>query len=308
VFPLFALSLALFLPSASSRSDDLPTTRAELLVRDGVGRTVKIPSPASRIVSMAPSVTETLFALGGGDRIVGVTDFCDQPAAALHKARIGGMVNPSWEAIVSLDPDLLIATTSGNDSSVIARADSLHLPVYFLDTPDVDSMIGSLIPLGRILDSPDRARALRGELVRRLDHLKARVGQRPRTKVLFLVWNDPIVVPGHGTFLDDALRRCGCDSITSDAPTEWPTYDLETLMVRNPRWILAASQNAAFLQSLREKPGWREMEAVRYGRVATVSAAMERPAPRVVEAMEELADLLEKGAPINDRAGKPARP
>jgi ABC-type Fe3+-hydroxamate transport system substrate-binding protein len=286
----------LIVPSPSGRPGDLPTTRAEKLVRDGVGRPVKIPSPASRIVSMAPSVTETLFALGRGDRVVGVTDFCDQPPAALHKAHIGGMVNPSWESIMSLDPDLLIATTSGNDSSTIARADSLHLPVFFLDTPDLDSMLGSLIPLGRILDVPDRARTLRAELVRRLDRLEARARQRPKIKVLFLVWNDPIVVPGRGTFLDDALRRCGCDSITSDAPTEWPTYDLETLMLRNPRWILASSQNAAFLRSLREKPGWREMEAVRYGRVATVSEAMERPSPRVVEAMEELTDWLEKEA------------
>ncbi|HEV8336413.1 MAG TPA: helical backbone metal receptor [Candidatus Polarisedimenticolia bacterium] len=294
--PLFALSLMLFLAPASGQAGDLPAPRPEKLVRDGIGRPVRIPSPVSRIVSMAPSVTETLFALGRGDRVVGVTDFCNQPPAALRKARIGGMVNPSWETIMSLDPDLLIATTSGNDASTIARADSLHLPVYFLDTPDLDSMLASLIPLGWILDAPDRARTLHAELVRRLARLEARARQRPRTRVLFLVWNDPIVVPGHGTFLDDALRRCGCDSITSDAPTEWPTFDLETLMIRNPRWILASSQNAAFLQSLREKPGWREMEAVRYGRVATVSEAMERPAPRVVEAMEELTDLLEKGA------------
>lgn len=286
----------LFLPSATGRPGERATGRSEKLVRDGVGRSIRIPSPASRIVSLAPSVTETLFALGRGDRVVGVTDFCNQPPAALHKTRIGGMVNPSWETIMSLDPDLLIATTSGNDSSTIARADSLHLPVYFLDTPDLDSLLGSLIPLGQILDVPDRARALRDELVRRLARLEARTRQRPRAKVLFLVWSDPIVVPGHGTFLDDALRRCGCDSITSDAPTEWPTFDLETLMIRNPRWILASSQNAAFLQSLREKPGWREMEAVRQGRVATVSEAMERPAPRVVEAMEELRDLLEKGS------------
>jgi iron complex transport system substrate-binding protein len=257
---------------------------------------------------MAPSVTESLFALGAGDRVVGVTDFCDYPAAARTKARIGGMINPNWETILSLKADLLIATTAGNDRDVLARTESLHLPVFFLHTPDIDSLLRSFELLGTLLGSSAEATALRKDLAKRLQKLDTRASAGPHPTVLFLVWGDPIVVPGRGTFLDDALRRSGCNSITSEGPPGWPTYDLETILARDPGWILATEQNAAFLKSLKERPGWRNLEAVLRGRTATVSPALERPAPRVVQAMEQLRELVEKDQDEGPRGDNPARP
>jgi iron complex transport system substrate-binding protein len=265
-------------------------------MRDETGREVEVPAFPRRIVSLAPSVTETLFALGMGDRVVGVTDFCDYPDAARSKVHIGGMINPSWERILGLKADLLIATTAGNDRDVVARAERLHLPLFFLDTPSIDQMLESLTRLGDLLDSPERARALRDDLASRLGKLAARSGSLRRPRVLFLVWGDPIVVPGQGTFLDDALARSGCDSITSDAPTGWPALNLETILARDPEWILATPQNAGFLKGLSRKPGWRDLNAVLHGRVAAVNPALERPAPRVVQAMEELQALLARGS------------
>jgi len=264
-------------------------------VRDEIGRQVQVPSHPRRIVSLAPSVTETLFALGAGDNVVGVTEFCDYPPAAGSKARIGGMVNPNWEAIMDLEPDLVVATTAGNDRNAVAQAEALQLPLFFLNTPDIGSLLESLIRLGELVGHPARARALRDALTGRLERLERRSSAGPRPRVLFLVWSEPIVVPGRRTFLDDALRRTGCESISSDGPSGWPTYDLETVLLRNPEWILAAAQNAPFLDGLKERPGWRRLEAVRRGRVAAVNPALERPAPRVIEAMEQLQELLEKG-------------
>jgi len=264
-------------------------------VRDEIGRQVQVPSHPRRIVSLAPSVTETLFALGAGDAVVGVTEFCDYPPAAESKARIGGMVNPNWEAIMDLEPDLVVATTAGNDRNAVAQAEALRLPLFFLNTPDIGSLLESLIRLGELVGHPARARALRDALAGRLESLERRSSSGPRPRVLFLVWGEPIVVPGRRTFLDDALRRTGCESISSEGPIGWPTYDLETVLLRNPRWILATAQNAPFLDGLKERPGWRTLEAVRRGRVAVVNPAIERPAPRVIEAMEQLQELLEKG-------------
>jgi cobalamin transport system substrate-binding protein len=261
-------------------------------VKDEVGRDVLIPAVPRRIVSMAPSVTETLSALGAGDRVVGVTDFCDYPVGSRGIQRIGGMVNPNWEVILSLHADLLLATTAGNDRSVVARADSLHLPLFFLDTPDLASLLESLTRLGDVLGLPARAFALRRDLTLRMDRLAARIPAGPHPTVVFVVWGDPLVVPGRRTFLDDALRRAGCDSVTSDGPPGWPTYDLEAVLARNPGWVLATTQNAGFLKSLKERPGWRVLDAVARGRVAAVDPALERPAPRVVDAMEALANLL----------------
>lgn len=293
-------SLAFLLALSPLGSDggvpgESPHRETSRSVRDEIGRRVRVPLHPRRIVSLAPSVTETLFALGAGDTVVGVTEFCDYPPAAGSKARIGGMVNPSWEAIVDLEPDLVLATTAGNDRNLVAQAEALRLPLFFLNTPDIGSLLESLTRLGELVGSPDRARALRDALAGRLESLERRNSAGPRPRVLFLVWTEPIVVPGKGTFLDDALRRAGCESISSDGPPGWPTYDLETVLLRNPRWILAAAQNASFLDGLRERPGWRSLEAVQRGRVAVVSPALERPAPRVIEAMEQLQELLEKG-------------
>ena len=293
--PLFLLA-ALLLPSRSegggASAEPFPDTNSGRLVRDQVGRQVRVVSSPRRIVSLAPSVTETLFALEAGDRVVGVTDFCDYPPGVMAKTRIGGMVNPNWEAILGLKPDLLVATTSGNDRNVVAQAQVLRLPLYFLDTPDIESLLDSLTRLGDLLGSPSPAEALRIDLTARLLEIERKIPSGPRPTVLFLVWGDPLMVPGRGTFLNDALKRSGCASITSDGPPGWPTYNLETLLVRDPQWILAADQNAPFLEGLQQHPGWRTLDAVRRGRTVLVSPALERPAPRVVEAMEQLQEML----------------
>lgn len=258
---------------------------------------VRVPASPRRIVSLAPSVTETLFALGVGDRVVGVTDFCDYPEAARSRARIGGLVNPSWETILGLHPDLLIASTAGNDRALVVQAETLRLPLFFVDAPDIETTLRSLLSLGDLVGADARARRLEQNLRSRLEKLEAEAAPGRRPRVLYLVWSDPLVVPGGGTFLDDALRRAGCDSITSDAPAGWPTYDLEAIIVRKPEWILAARQNAPFLEILKARPGWRDLDAVRDGRVTTVSESIERPSPRVVDAMEELQRLLRGGSP-----------
>ncbi len=226
---------------------------------------------------------------------MGVTDFCDYPPAALTRPRIGGLVNPSWEAVLALRPDLLIGTTAGNDRTLVDQAANLHLPLFFLDAPDIKGTIQSISILGDLVGARAVAERLAKTLRERLERLKSRshTGRRPR--VLFLVWGDPLVVPGGGTFLDDALRRAGCDSVTSDAPPGWPTYDLEAILLLRPDWILSARPNASFLETLKGRPGWEELEAVRLGRVATISTSIERPSPRVVDAMEELQQLVSEG-------------
>ncbi len=294
VLPVLALLLGCGVPSARTEATTgrpLEKEPGRVLV-DEVGRRVRVPQVPRRIVSLAPSVTETLFALGAGGRVVGVTDFCDYPAGARSKARVGGMVNPNWEVILRLDPDLLVATTAGNDRSVATRAEQLRLPIFFLDVPDLQRLQTSMKDLGDLVASPEAARILLQDFARRLQTLERRVSRLPRQKVLFLVWGEPIVAPGRGTFLDDALRRAGCDSVTSDGPPGWPTFSLETLVTRSPRWILGTEQNAAFLRGLDRRAGWKEMEAVRRGRIGVVSLALERPGPRVIEAMEQLRALL----------------
>ena len=257
-------------------------------LRDDVGRRVRLEGPVRRIVSLAPSVTETLFALGSGDRVVGVTDLCDDPPAARSLPKVGGMVNPDWEAIVRLRPDLLVASTSGNDAATVSRAEKLGLALYFTDAPDLNRLLESVRRLGSALGLAERGAALSASLQSRLRTLEEATRGQTRLRVLFLVWVDPPVVPGSKTFLDDALRRTGLESVTADAPAGWPTFDLEAILLRRPDWILAARHNAAALAALEGRPGWKELDAVKRGRILAVSETIERPSPRVVDAMEEL--------------------
>ena len=266
------------------------------VLRDDVGRRVRLEGPARRIVSLAPSVTETLFALGSGERVVGVTDLCDDPPAVRSLPKVGGMVNPDWEAIVRLRPDLLVASTSGNDAATVARAERLGLALYFTDAPDLNHLLASVRQLGAALGIGERGAALSASLESRLKTLEDATRGQPRPRVLFLVWVDPPVVPGSKTFLDDALRRAGLESVTADAPAGWPTFDLEAILLRRPDWILAARHNAPALAALDDKPGWKELEAVKRGRILTVSETIERPSPRVVDAMEELHRKMAGGA------------
>ena len=244
------------------------------------------------MVSLAPSVTETLFELGAGDRLVGITDLCDYPPATRLLPRVGGMVKPDWEAVLRLHPDLVVATTAGNDASLVGQAEKVGLPLYFTDAPDLEGLLDSFVRLGDVIGLPEKGRELRRSLESRIDMIEHAPLAGPRPRILFLVWVDPPVVPGSGTFLSDALKRAGVDSVTSDAPSGWPTYDLETLLLRRPDWIVSARQNASALANLTGRPGWRELDAVAKRRVGTVSETIERPSPRVVDALEELRDLV----------------
>ena len=257
-------------------------------VQDDVGRQVSVPAHPRRIVSLAPSVTQMLFALGAGERVVGVTDQCDDPEQARTLPKVGGMVKPDWESVLRLRPDLVLATTSGNDASLVSQSEGLGLPLYFTDSADLKGLLNSMTHLAELLGTAKRGAELRRTLEARIEALQEHTAAGHRPRVLFLVWIDPPVVPGSGTFLNDALRLTGLDSITANAPAGWPTYDLESILEKDPEWIVAAKHNAPALAALAGKPGWKNLSAVRSGRVVTVSEDIERPAPGVVDAMEEL--------------------
>ena len=174
-----ALCLA-FIISGCGSGEGEPGKERPLQVRDGLGRKVSLARDPGRLVSMAPSVTESLFALGFGDRLVGVTDFCELPEGVGQPARIGGLLNPNLETIRALQPDLLIATTSGNDPSLESQATGLGLPLYTLHTPDIAGMLASLRSLARALGDPAAGERLAARLESRLARAAGRAaGRRP---------------------------------------------------------------------------------------------------------------------------------
>ncbi len=287
MLPRASVALLLLWVPATGTADDAARIRT-----DGAGRQVTLPSLPGRIISLAPNVTEMIIALGAGDRIVGVSDFCRIPEGSPAAERVGGLVNPDLERIVSLRPDLVVATTSGNYLEDADRIAKLGIPVYTVDTPSVGAVLSSLSDLGGILGDGGRGADLVARLRQRLERLSSRIAGRPRPRVLFVVWGDPILAPGRGTFLDDALALAGADSISSSSIARWAEMDLEGIVAAAPEVILTVADNRAFAMALPGDPRWRTVPAVAAGRIHVVTDAIQQPGPGIVDGIEEVARVL----------------
>jgi iron complex transport system substrate-binding protein len=262
---------------------------------DEAGRTVRVPQPVQRIVSLAPSLTETIYALGLQDRLVGDTDYCDYPPDAQKKPKVGGAINPSLEQIVALRPDLVLVTKNLNLLETVHALDNLGIPSYGTDTNTVQAIISSTLRLAEVLGVAEAGRTLGADLERHLVDLKQRLTGLPPRRVLFIVWSDPLISVGKGTFIADAMRLAGATSIV-DSAQDWPHMSLEEVVRLQPDFLVFAASHSEAGQSdfdvLAERPGWRGLEAVRNRRFAVISDAVNRPAPRIVSAIEDLARQL----------------
>jgi iron complex transport system substrate-binding protein len=281
-------------PQAPPREN--PSSSASRIeVKDEMGRVVRIPQPVRRIVSLAPSVTETLFALGLGDRVVGDTDFCDYPPEAKKKTRIGGTVNPNIEAVAALHPDLVVATREINRPDSVLSLQRLGISVYVTDPQSVEQVLTSTERLGELMGAGDTGHLLTTNLRRRLGEVDHRLAGLPPKDVLMVVWLDPLMSVGRNTFLEDALRRAGARSIIS-SPQPWPTIDLEEVVRLQPEYLIISNDNKEQVQrevaEFQARPVWRRLAAVRNRRFIVLSEAINHPSPRLVDGIEELARAL----------------
>jgi len=269
---------------------------AKMEVTDEVGRRVWIPATVRRIVSLAPNLTEMIYALGAQDRLVGVTDFCDYPPEARQKTRIGGAVNPNIEQIVALKPHLVLAQAfTLNRRETVEELERLGLAVYAANSRSVEGILDSTRRIAALIGASEQGESLTASLREKLDELKRRLNRRAPKRVLFVVWADPLVTIGRETFLADALRLAGAESVV-DVAQDWPRISLEEVVRLQPQFLVFASSHSesirATVEELSARPGWRGLEAIRKRRVAVVSEAINRPAPRLIEALGELARQL----------------
>jgi len=264
------------------------------VVTDQTGRRVNIPDHPRRLVSVAPSITETLYALGLGSRLVGDTDYCDYPAEARALPHVGTMVNPSLERIVALRPDLVLGTDEANRRETADQLERLGIPLYGVTAHTVDGTIQSIENLGSVLDWAGPTQKLVADLRARVAAVDRRVQGKPRPKVLFVVQYRPLITAGRDTFISDVIRRAGGVSISDDMKPEWPHMSLEEVVARAPDVILFPKTEgfAPRLEELHRLPGWRDLGAVKSGRLYFVAETIERPSPRLIDALEEVAEIL----------------
>jgi iron complex transport system substrate-binding protein len=286
-------SAAICASQATAPPLQTPPTYRE--VTDEIGRTIRIPRSIHRIVSLAPNLTETIYALGLQDHLVGDTDYCDFPPEAQQKPKVGGAINPSLETIASLHPDLVLVTKNLNRLETVNALDSLGIPSYATDPHTVEAIIASTERLADLLGAPETGTALGKDMERRIDAIKDRVASLPPRRVLFVVWTEPLISIGRDTFIADALQHAGAVSVI-DSSQNWPQINLEEVVRLQPEFLVFAEshpENATHsTDTLADLPGWRILDAVKHRRFAIISDAVNRPAPRIASAIEDLARQL----------------
>jgi iron complex transport system substrate-binding protein len=252
-------------------------------------------SPPRRIISLAPNVTEILFALGLGENIVGVTSFCDYPEEAKKKPKIGGMTNPSLEAVVSLKPDLVVMTTDGNPKEFDERLRLLGIRTYVVTARRLAELPQGIKDLSVALGVRQRGEALANDIQAALTKFGSRAGrQGTGEKVLFIVWPEPLIVAGPDTVIDDAITLLGYVNIAGTAKTAYPKYSLEEVIYQAPD-IISIGKGSGMDMHAVSKGILRRMgpvPAVRKGSICYLGDGLYRLGPRVVQGIEELATCL----------------
>jgi iron complex transport system substrate-binding protein len=276
----------------------VPSLVAAIEVTDQTGRRLSLPRAPRRVVSLVPSVTETLFAIGAQDVLVGVTDFCDYPPAARAKPSVGGMLSPSLETLITLKPDLVVATTAGNREETFLELERLKIPVYLVNPTSLADVFDLAARLGVLTDRGPAAAQLVASLQARANAVTVRVAGRPRPRVLYVLWPDPLIVPGRGALVSQLIALAGGNSLSAEAGEGYPRYSLEAAVARAPEVIILASHGGG--QGVLGREQWERftaLPAIRAGRIYTVDGnLMHRYGPRVLDGLERLGRLIHPDA------------
>ncbi len=262
---------------------------------DQTGRTVEVPDAPQRVVSLAPSITEIVFALGQEQRLSGVTTYSNFPPAAARLPKVGSYVRLDLERIIALRPDLCIAVKDGNPKATVDRLEALGVAVYALDPRSVPTVIQAVLAMGTVLDAEERAEGLARDMRFRIEQVTARlagVGHRPR--VFFQIGDAPIVSVGTHTFAHELIGLAGGSNVTA-GPAAYPRYSREQVLALAPEVIVISSmdRSGSIEQTRREWGRWPGVPAVRDGRIHLVDSDLfDRPSPRLVEGLEQLARFI----------------
>jgi len=303
LFKIATLLTFVFLLFSCGGSGKKAERKGSEVFTDAKQRQVAIPRPVKRIISMAPNVTELLFAIGLDEEIAGVTDFCDYPEAAKSKPKIGGYFNPNIEAILLLEPDLIVATPDGYSKGRVEKLDSTGVAVFIVNSQSVDEMLETILILGKVAGKSDTAEPLVDKLQKRVRAVRDSVESIPkekRPKVFYEIGHDPIITAGPGTFIDHLITTAGGVNIAGDAATGWPRYNVEAIITKEPDIIITAPHVSSGDKDQIESrtnawKKYRTIPAVKNNRIYPVdSNLLMRSGPRLVEGLEILHDLFVK--------------
>jgi iron complex transport system substrate-binding protein len=278
---------------ACTRAPQSDTNAVTQQITDDAGRTVTLPARVDRVITLAPNLTEIVFAIGAGDRLVGDTTYCDYPPQAKNVAKVGDTLSPSLEKIIALKPQVVIVSTASQLEVFTHQLQSQNIAVFVTDPRDLDGVFRSIEQIGRILDQQQEAKDLVDTLRARTNTVEQAVKQTKPVRVFYQLSAEPLYTAGHDSFVTDLMRRAGASSVTADVPGAWPKYSNESALAANPDAIILptggsmGAGNANVAEALRNSP------AVQAGRVYKINDDhLVRPGPRAVDGLEEMARAL----------------
>ena len=257
-----------------------------------------------RIVSLAPSVTETLFALGFGNRVVGVTTYCDYPAEAQRLPKIGDFTNPSLEAIVGQRPDFVIGVDESSHPVKAREMERLGIKVALISVTSLNDILNSIQSIARWLGNPEAGEKLAQKIARQIDAVKKRVAPAPRRATLLAVGIKPLVAVGGKNFINELITLAGGENIAGQAAQPWLNLPNEYVIAKAPRVIIEAGMGSERSESAKHWADLKSIPAVKERRVyAYPSDKILRPGPRIGEGLEEIARLVHPECFAENRPG-----
>lgn len=288
IFGIFFL-LFIFAFSACKNEQNNNTLTAQTYeITDDLGRKVKIPEKVTRAVSLAPNLTEIIFAVGGGDKLVGVTDYCNFPEEAKKIQKIGDTLKPNIENIVALKPQVVFVSTASQLETFTQTLDKQGITVFVTNTNNLDSIYQSIEKIGEVFGTKEKANEIVSSLKRRVANVEEKTKNAAKPKV-FVQIDKSLYTIGKDSYITDLISKAGGVSATKDLETAYPKLSKETALALNPDIIILSESPD------NDEPNevFKNSNAVKNGKVFKINAdILSRPAPRIVDALEQIAEKL----------------
>jgi len=293
----FNLLLCTALSAVLTGALSSPSQASPIELTDDAERRVHLSNPAQRIISLAPHITEALFAAGAGDRIVGTVSYSDYPEAAKKIPLVGSYNQVNFERILSLNPDLIIGWYSGNSAETVEKLALLNVPVYLSEPKTMDSIARNIRQFGVLAGTEFTANQAADTYDERRAALRAQHAHKPPIKVFYQVWEDPLYTLGGGHFISDLYSLCGGINIFADLSDPSPIVSVEAIVTRNPQVMLTGGHHGKrSIKDWKQKwQHWGSMDAIKNDMLFFVNQDVyTRSSPRTVDAAEDLCKILDK--------------
>jgi len=286
-----SLLLAL-IPSCTHHNDSSSSNETRVVI-DEAGRRVTLPIKIDRIVSLAPNLTEIVYAVGAGDRLVGRTSYCDYPPQAKAVTEVGDTLHPSVERIIALKPQVVLVSTASQLENFTQQLDEQKIAVYVTNPQRLDQVFASIERLGQLFGTSDVTTRLLSDLRRRASAVETATAPLKPIRVFYQVSDEPLYTIGHDAYLTDLIKRAGGISVTADVPTAFPRFSDEAALASKPDAIILPTGGSMGNSNSTVAPALKNSPAIRDNRVYKINDdLLSRPGPRLVDGLEQLARAL----------------